>query len=142
MMQNVKIKEEKPPVYDMVTKAFGREPVTAIFTYGDTIYNPQKYQMADHIVEHEKIHMPQQLNFPGGPDAWWAKYLTDSEFRVDQEARAYGRQYEFLCGKGISRPQKRALLKGLAKILSGQLYDKAIPLDEAKELILKHSYAK
>lgn len=136
----IKIKNEKPPVYDAVTKAFGKEPITAIFTYGDTIYNPQKFPLPDHIIEHEKVHMPQQLNYPGGPDAWWERYLRDTEFRVDQEARAYARQYDFCCQQGINRQQKRALLKGLAKILSGQLYDKAIPLDQAKELILKFSY--
>lgn len=136
----VKIKTEKPPVYDAVTKAFGREPVTAIFTYGDTIYNPGKFPLPDHIIEHEKVHMPQQLNYPGGPDAWWERYLQDPEFRLDQEARAYGRQYGFCCQKGISRPQRRALLKGLAKILAGQLYNSVVSLDTAKELIEKYSY--
>lgn len=135
-----KISTEKPPIYDAVTLAFGNEPKTAIFTYGDTIYNPNNFKLADHIIEHEKIHIEQHAKYPGGPAEWWNRYLSDDAFRLDQEARAYGRQYSFCCQKGISRQQKRALLKGLGKILSGQLYNKLLPLEDAKELILKHSY--
>lgn len=137
---SVKIKEEKPPVYNQIAKTFGNDLSQAIFTYGDTIYNPNKFKIADHIIEHEKIHMAQHKVYPGGPEAWWDKYLADSKFRLDQEAKAYGRQYAFCCSKGIGRQEKRAILKGLAKILSGQLYDRVIGLEEAKKLILQYSY--
>ena len=87
------------------------------------------------------MRLEQHKAYPGGAAAWWERYLQDAEFRVDQEARAYGRHCDLCCGKGINRQQRRALLKGLAKILSGQLYAQAISLDAAKERILKHSYS-
>lgn len=125
----------KPPVFDAVCMAFGINAETAIFTYGDKIYTPIAQNLPDHIIEHEKVHMEQQDHSEKGAILWWGKFLRDPLFRVDQEARAYGRQYQFVCEQGWSRPSRRHFLKQLAKILSGPLYHQAITEEAAKQRI-------
>lgn len=42
-----------------------------------------------YVIEHEKVHFRQQNEYPGGLAIWWDRYLTDTDFRADQEAEAY-----------------------------------------------------
>jgi hypothetical protein len=146
----LKVSNEKPPVWDDVCVAFGIKP-EAYFTYGDTIYNPSNLPLLPDIVEHERVHMEQQLAFipperrikgneNEGAALWWGKYLRDPAFRVDQESRAYGRQYEVICSVVKDRNQRHRYLMALARSLSGPLYNNSIGQVEAMQLI--KSFAK
>jgi len=90
-MTEIKIKIKKPPIYESACAAFSLDLRNIIFTYGDTIYNPSNLKLNDHTIEHEKVHMQQQGDHP---DLWWGKFLRDPQFRIQQEAEAYGRQYQ------------------------------------------------
>ncbi len=145
-----KVKIAKPPIWDDVCGAFQIEPV-AYFTYGDTIYNPNNLPLLPEIVEHERVHMEQQLAFipperrikgneNEGAALWWGKYLREPAFRVDQEARAYGRQYEVICNATRDRNVRFKYLYALAGSLSGPLYNHSVDRVEATRLI--KSFAK
>ena len=145
----LKIKMEKPPCYDNVCGAFGIKPA-AYFTYGDTIYLVDVPFPPPEIVEHERIHMEQQLAFlpperrvkgneNEGAALWWGQYLRDPAFRLDQEARAYGRQYAVIAPHVKDRNARFNYLRTLGTSLSGPLYNNIIGLGEAMNLIKTHS---
>lgn len=126
----------KPPIFDSLVATFGVIPKTAVFTYGDKIYNPENLFIREDVIEHEKVHMKQQGD---NPDLWWGRFLREPAFRIDQEARAYGRQYQFICKQHKDRNEQTRFLFFLANILSGPLYGRAVGHAEARTLILKYS---
>lgn len=136
---------ERPPVWDNVCAAFGLDEKAlskTIFTYGKTIYNPGKLSLNQHEIEHERIHMQQQGDNEKDAALWWGRYLRDKDFRVDQEARAYARQYDVLCEKMKGRNERFNVRMDLAAILCGPLYEHAITRVEAAALIYEHSKTK
>ena len=135
MPLGLKVSFEKPPVYDNVCAAFGIIPRNTFFTYGDTVYNPDRIMMPLDIVEHEKVHMEQQDHSEAGAEIWWGKYLRDPVFRIDQEGRAYGIQYKFVCSIIKDREQRNRALMRMVGSLSGPLYQNAIGQAEAIEMI-------
>jgi hypothetical protein len=146
----IKVSGEKPPVWNDVCVAFGINPV-AYFTYGDTIFNPSllPYPPPD-IIAHERLHMKQQMNMlpeeertpenhNRGAALWWGKFLRDPAFRIDQESRAYGKQYAVICKATSSREMRFKYLQEMGGSLSGPLYNNCIGKVEAIQLIEKHS---
>lgn len=132
----------KPPVFDMVALAFQINPINALFCYGKTIYNPSGMIIPQYLIEHEKVHMEQQGFTDQGAALWWGKFLRDPEFRINQEAQAYGRQYQFMCETmkqyhGIDA--KLHLRSELARILAGPLYNYCVSHSEAMGLIKKYA---
>lgn len=122
----MKIKHEYPPkhIWDAVVDAgMAPDPETVFFTYGDTLYVPSGRQVPDDLIAHEELHTKQQGD---DPDAWWSRYIGDEYFRIDQEAKAYGKQYAFLCKKHKDRNAQARILFNLARILSGPLYGNVI----------------
>lgn len=135
----MQISTERPPIWDAVCAAFNIEPLNACFSYGATLYNPNKLELPEHIIEHEKLHMEQQGHDEGKAALWWGRYLREPNFRVDQEARAYGRQYAFICSYVGDRNARARVLGQLAKSLSGPLYDNAVSYLDAKRMINKRA---
>lgn len=135
----IKISYEKPPIWDAICATFKIIPKNVYFTYGDIIYNPDKLEIPIDILEHEKVHMEQQKHNETDAALWWGKYLREPEFRLDQEARGYGRQYEVICGIIKDRNKRNHLLIQLAKSLSGPLYNNIISQSEAMKLIKSFS---
>lgn len=138
-MNKIKISFEKPPVYDSICRAFNIIPRNVYFTYGDTLYNPDKLNVPPEIIEHEEVHMRQQNYNNEDASLWWGKYLREPEFRLNQEARGYGRQYEVICDIIKDRNQRNKYLFQLATSLSGPLYNNIISHSEAMKLIKSFS---
>ncbi len=147
---DIKIEVARPPVFDDICVAFGINPINVYFTYGDTIYNPDNLPIPIEIIEHEKVHMEQQLAFipperrikgneSEGAALWWGKYLRDPEFRIDQEARAYAKQYAVIAEIVKDRNRRFNYLRQLASSLSGPLYKSSIGFLSAISLIKKHA---
>ncbi len=134
----VKILVEKPPVWDSVCTAFKINPV-AFFTYGDTIYNPNNLNVPIEIIAHEKVHMEQQNYNDKDAALWWGKYLRDPQFRLEQEAKAYGKQYSVICSGTKDRNARFNYLTILAKSLSGPLYNNMATFNEAINIIKQNS---
>lgn len=132
------IKNEKPPIWDNACAAFKVNPGTTLFTYGDTLYNPAGISpLADHLLIHEEVHAVQQKHNDKDAALWWGKFLRDPQFRLEQEAEAYGKQYAFICKTVKDRNQRYKVLFDLAGILSGPLYGGCASRSEAMSMIKK-----
>lgn len=151
-----------PPVWDSVCLAFGVIPKTAVFTYGNKIFNPSGNFMPDHIIAHETVHMDQQARLvphdaekcakmkdpidlctcgavEQGAALWWGKFLRDAAFRLDQESEAYAVQFAFVCEVQRDRNTRARFLIDLARVLSGPIYGHVITTSEAQALIRRRS---
>lgn len=128
----MKIVPTFPPNIDKIVEHIGNPPMTAVFTYGDTIYNPSNGVVDSYLITHEETHQKQQGEVP---EEWWSKYYTDKQFRLDQELEAYRNQYRHFC-RNKKDPNKEAkFLEFIAFHLSSEMYGNIITKEEAKERI-------
>lgn len=121
-----------PPNYDDICAAIPAVRLNKhiVFTYGENIYNPQNHNLPPDFMVHENTHVERQSK----PAEWWDKYLTDVQFRLDEELAAYRAQYKYAVDH-YSRAQRRALLTAITKDLSGSMYGKLVTRKEAIQLI-------
>jgi hypothetical protein len=134
----VTIKDTPPTngIYEKCQEKFG-EKVNfnrgTVFTYGDTIY--AKYPMSEDLRLHEEVHVEQQMNYPGGPESWWERYLEDDKFRYSQELEAYKVQADYII-QVYKEPKATRLLDHLASSLSGSMYGNLKSYEKALKEIL------
>lgn len=128
----MKIVNTFPPNIEMIREKIGNPPSTAVFTYGDTIYNPSHGFIDSYLITHEETHERQQGD---KPEDWWSRYYDDKQFRLDQELEAYRNQYRHFC-RNKKNPQKEAMfLEFIAHHLSSEMYGDIVTKEEAKGLI-------
>lgn len=133
----LKLKFDKPPIWDNACALFEININTVLFTYGDTIYIPGGRMPTEDLIEHERTHMKQQNYNDKDAALWWGKYLRDPQFRMEQEVEAYAQQYKHLC-KGIKgREQRFRVRRTLGQQLSSPLYKCPCDLMTAMTLIDK-----
>lgn len=132
----MKVVNKYPPNYKAICEAIPNvvNQKDAVFTYGDTIYNPYKGEIQDHLEVHESVHMNQQKKV--GRDEWWSKYLTDRDFRLEQEVEAYRAQYKFVF-KSYGRAVATGFLREIANDLSGKMYGDILNRKQARKAIIK-----
>ena len=115
---NYTISTEPPPCYEAAREKFScdfyAEPVAPVFTYGDTIHVASGH-LQDDVLAHELVHVRQHAAYPGGPAAWWERYLADEMFRYEQEMMAYKEQYRFIDRTVKDRNRKHSKLMFLAR---------------------------
>lgn len=129
----MKTSTEYPPNYNEIIKVFPNlENHKPIFTYGETIYNPFKAELRPDIEHHESIHTKQQGDYP---EVWWYQYLTDIQFRKEQEIEAYGEQLLFAKQAGAKGKLYDWIKEKIAQALSGELYKLDITYQEAESKI-------
>ncbi len=124
----MKVLKAYPPNIDQIQKVLN-PPFATVFTYGDTIYNPNvDRELPPDLVAHEQVHCNQQGK---DPEAWWDKYLKDEKFRFQQELEAYKAQWN------IMRHSRMAnwLLHGIVTDLSGDMYGNLVSYTIARRLI-------
>lgn len=126
-----------PPNYEAIVKTFPavENNKTVIFTYGKVIYNPYGGFIDVPLQFHEATHSIQQDKL--GPEKWWEKYLTDIDFRIDQEAEAYKYQYNKYCTLVKDRNKRTQFLYSLAKDLSSEIYGSPLTFTAALNRIKK-----
>lgn len=139
----MEIIKEYPPNYALICMTL-KPDKQAIFAYGNKIYNPSGREVTPDIEHHEEVHMRQQGD---NPDAWYARYVSDPDFRLSQELEAYGEQYLF-AKDHIERAAAQADAEGkvlaagrtqllewardkMAEALSGESYGNLISYGEA-----------
>jgi hypothetical protein len=130
----VTVVNEHPPILDLLVAAGFHPSPNTVFTVGDVVYNPGGGELPDDLLVHERVHTRQQAAV-GGPEAWWDRYITDPAFMLDQEARAYGRQFAFLCRRVKDRNAQLHTLRHLAEILAGPIYAHPVAIERAMALI-------
>ncbi len=128
----MKIIHSPPPNWETIEKKFGI-PFKAgvIVTYYPNVYCV--VEIPPDLEVHEAVHLSQQKAY--GVEAWWARYLSDKEFRLSQEIEAYRTQYAW-AQLHYGRQERRGLLKKCAKDLSGPVYGRIISYDDAEIAIL------
>lgn len=132
----MKISTQYPPNYKEIVAAF---PVVerqriAIFGYGDTLFNPFEITLSQDLIIHESEHARQQAHNATVAKLWWTRYISDSQFRLEQEIEAYGAQLEFL-GKDANRANRKKYLRIVGDMLGGPVYGNMIKPKEARELL-------
>lgn len=104
---------------------------TIIFTYGDTLYNPGRGLIPDHLMAHEETHAREQAEM--GIDEWWDQYLASPQFRLEQELKAYRVQYRVAAA--LPRHMRKTLLLKISADLGGPMYGKIVDKEQARKLI-------
>lgn len=136
----MRILNAKPPIWEKAARLFGLKNGDPIFfTYGDTIYNPAGAQLTPDLIVHEECHGEQQDMHPDVAKIWWERYCHDTEFRIEQEAEAYGAQYRWLCRRDRDRNAQARHLHQLAAMLASPMYGSAIGHADAKKKILDYA---
>lgn len=92
---------EFPPNYRRISDVLPISGKEIIFAYYPYIYNPSFANLSPDLLLHENVHLAVQKEI--GVTNWWNKYLTDEEFRFDQELIAFAAQYAY--GKKIFKTQ-------------------------------------
>lgn len=130
------ISTDNPPhnIRELCEEVFDLTNVLPMWTFGDTIYNPHHMDIDKAQLVHEAVHTKQQGEKPA---EWWDRYLSDAQFRFDEEALAYHAQYRLLNEILKDRNQLARLLHILAADLAGPMYGKLSTHQEARALIKK-----
>lgn len=121
-----------PPNYEQVCKHIPavKKNRNIVFTYAPNIYSPAGIELSPDLQAHEEVHIQRQRI----PEAWWDRYLTDVQFRLQEELIAYRAQYQYAL-KHYGRPMRRKLLSHIASDLSSAMYGNIITKEEAINLI-------
>lgn len=127
-----------PPNYDIIITAIPAvdEDKNAIFCYGDTIYNPHNRELTQDLHIHESVHARQQKEI--GIDEWWRLYLTDKQFRLEQEIQAYGEQFAYV--KEVIEEADRQAKKEGKKLSAGKNNLIQIGLERMAEALSSPTY--
>lgn len=114
----MKIVIENPPNIELIKQRFNLIK-GLVFTYGDTIYNPDDGFIDAPLLFHEATHSVQQGE---QPEKWWHRYLIDDDFRFVQELEAYQNQYKKYCELFKDRNAQARFLDRIATDLSSEIY--------------------
>lgn len=123
---------DKPPVWDALAERFNPEWEHTAVAYGDTIH--AKYPLPADIEVHERTHLEQHGFTKEGAKKWWEQYLTDPQFRYEQELEAYRVQYQFLTKTIKDRNELHRRLHTIAGHLAS-MYGLEITQSEALKAI-------
>lgn len=88
-----------------------------IFAYGEDIYTDNL--LPPDLMVHENTHLEQQKKY--GLDEWVAKYLTDTQFRLQMEVEAYRNQLNSMNDREKRFHVKRECIKNLCSSLYGNI---------------------
>ena len=116
----------------MLREKFNPGP-NAIFTYGDTVYNPSGGVLTPELRAHEAVHIKQQEEV--GAAAWWDRYLIDVEFRLAQELEAHRVEYQTYCKTMKDRNKRSKFLNIIAVRLASPMYGGIINSTQAARQI-------
>lgn len=89
----MKIVSKYPPNYEIMQIVFNPRPET-VFAYYPYIYNPSGQEVHQDIIRHEEVHLERQKII--GVETWYNRYISDPEFRLEEELLSYGKQAQFL----------------------------------------------
>lgn len=138
LVSQVVINLTPPPeeLYNRAKEKFGdviNWEKNTVFTYGTDIYTVRPLE--EPLYRHEVLHVIQQMQMKGGPDAWWDKYFDDPEFRLSQELDAYRVQYLTAKKYIKDRNQLFRYLHDISVTLASDLYGNLLSTQEAMKLI-------
>lgn len=125
------VKVEDPPNIETLREVFpltGRE----IFAWDGVIYNPSGSRLPQELIDHEMTHFRQQ---DGDAEGWWARYITDVAFRLEQELEAHQVEYKSFCKYNKDRNKQARYLQLIARRLASPMYGGVLSGREAARRI-------
>jgi len=132
--RRVQVVKGLPPNFVDICLALGfTPPDTVVYAWEDRVYSPSGAELPPELEVHESVHFDQQAA-QGGAEMWWAKYLRDPAFRLEQEVEAYRAQIASLPTRDLRRACRRRVSKDLAR-----LYALPITWQQADAFLLGHS---
>jgi hypothetical protein len=124
---------ERPPNFDRILAAFpDADKPGVLFAYGEHVYNPSDVQIPDALVVHEGVHQVRQLRIT--PERWWEMYITETEFRYNEELLAHVAEYRARANGFRDRNYLAMLLSVTAIRLIAPLYNYQPPRSLAEAM--------
>lgn len=111
-----------PPNYRAINDAFNTRGKPIIYAYGGVIHNPGKIKIPPQLFAHEAVHLERQ---GGDPAAWWARYIAEPRFRLDEEIPAHAAEYQSVRAVDGEGRLLNLIAERLASPLYGSLIDHA-----------------
>ena len=125
-----------PPNFEDILRVFplASRPGT-LFTYGQTIYNPSGIVIPGQIKAHEAVHGQRQGTNEEEIRNWWARYLEEPVFRLEEELLAHRAEYRAFRGWTKDRNAVARQLDYIAQRLCGPLYGGLLTYAAARRMI-------
>lgn len=117
-----KVKEKFPDV----------NPETIVIAYYPDLYCAR--DLDPDFNSHERVHLWQQEQI--GVDKWWAKYLSDPQFLLEQETEAYKVQGEVIRKHIKDRNVAVGRMIRIARDFSSAIYGNVISFEDAKKVLM------
>ena len=125
----------RPPMFDEIDAVFHVAGKPVIFTWGNTIYNPEGCTVSPALKAHESVHAQRQTNDDRQIRSWWERYLLDPQFRYAEELAAHRAEYRAFKSWTKDRNELAQRLHQIAGRLSGPLYGGVASYTEARRSI-------
>jgi hypothetical protein len=132
----MKVLIERPPMWEKIDAAFNVRGRAVIFTFGDIVYNPMGVGVSKALIRHEAKHSVRQQREGWRPEMWWERYISDPEFRLDEEIHAHIAEYAYIKATERDRNRQARYLQGCAARLAGPLYGNLLTIGRARSIIL------
>ena len=133
MTQRIVIAE--PPLYSHIVEAFGVRPGDGvIYSWGDTVYNPDGVPIPPQVLAHEAVHGERQGTSTVAIVQWWKRYIESPRFRLAEEIPAHQAELKWWLEYG-NRAERRAAVKVVAKRLASPLYGRLVGRSAAEAML-------
>jgi hypothetical protein len=98
-----KVVKAYPPNYAVIRAAFPwiRARSNVVFAHGERIYNPSGQVLSPALWAHERVHCARQLE--SDVANWWKRYISDRDFRLEEEVLAHRAEWQYLVQHGTAR---------------------------------------
>jgi len=111
---------DRPPNFEFIRDVFPMAVNPGVlFAYDGNIYNPSGIVIPPALVAHEEVHLYRQRD--AGPFIWWESYLSNCEFRYNEELLAHVAEFKALRA-GTDRNFVARMLLSTALRLVAPLY--------------------
>jgi hypothetical protein len=130
----LEVVDARPPHFDKIKAVLpGAEMAGVMFAYDGKVYFPgsQKKHLTRELDAHERVHIVRQIDYVGGPEAWWDRYLRDEEFRYNEELLAHRAEYKQFCARHINPLKRAQALRMMAARLASPLYAAGVTVAKA-----------
>lgn len=130
----LEVVNEYPPNIEQVDAVLHvKKQKGIIYTYDGKIYSPDGGDVSQDLQAHEQVHVAQHERY-GGSDAWWERYLTDVEFRLDQEVEACRTQLRWI-DEHENRKTRRLMRDHICTTLAAPMYGNLLSKKQAAKLL-------
>lgn len=123
----------RPPIFDKIVAVLpGAAGAGVMFAYAGVVYAPGGTKVSRELDEHERVHIERQ-----GADAagWWDRYLTDLDFRFEEELLAHRAEYQSYIKRHADAVKRHRRLKEIAAKLASPLYGRMTTQKQAEVLV-------